>query len=172
MSTYLSIVEPTILLHIMSRLSLLFALVLVASACTSEDSSQSVSADAPAEEAVDLRSEAAEGARVFFVGIEDGATVTSPFTVEFGLEDMTVAPAGTDEPFSGHHHLLINQEELPALDMPLPSDSLHIHYGMGQTTAELDLPAGTHTLQIVLGNHLHIPHNPPVVSEKITVTVQ
>jgi len=153
------------------RISALFALVVFLGACATDEAADNAATDEAAE-AMDLRSPSAEGARIFFANLEDGATVTSPFTVEFGLENMTVAPAGTDEPNSGHHHLMINQEELPALDMPLPADSLHIHYGLGQTSAELDLPAGTHTLQIVLGNYLHIPHNPPVISEKITVTVQ
>ena len=160
----------------MSRLFLLIALLVFASACTSDDATDALtngSTDgSTTDPIVDLRSPSAEDARIFFVGMEDGATVSSPFTVEFGLENMMVAPAGTDEPFSGHHHLLINQDELPALDMPIPADSLHIHFGLGQTSTELTLPAGEHTLQIVLGNHLHIPHDPPVVSETITLTVQ
>jgi len=153
------------------RIPLVLAFLLTLSACASDDAAD-VATDAATDAVVDLRSPSAEDARIFFVGIEDGASVTSPFTVEFGLENMTVAPAGTDEPFSGHHHLLVDQAELPALDMPIPSDSVHIHYGLGQTSTELTLPSGEHTLQIVLGNYLHIPHDPPVVSEKITVTVQ
>ena len=120
------------------RLPIVLALLLTFSACGNEESAD-VSTE-PADEVVDLRSSSPEGARIFFVGLEDGATVSSPFTVEFGLENMTVAPAGTDEPNSGHHHLLINQDELPALDMPIPADSVHIHYGLGQTSTELDLP--------------------------------
>lgn len=156
----------------MSRYPLLIASIVLISACSPDSATDRPSDDPNAETSVDLRSPSAEGARIYFVGIENGATVSGPFTVEFGLENMTVSPAGIDEPFSGHHHLLINQQELPALDMPIPSDSVHVHYGQGQTSTELSLPAGEHTLQIVLGNHLHIPHDPPVVSEKITVTVQ
>ena len=129
-------------------------------------------AAAPAEEVVDLRSPAPEGARVFFANLEDGATVSSPFTVEFGLEGMDVIPAGTDQEHSGHHHLLIDLDELPAMDMPMPADSQHVHFGKGQTSVELDLAPGDHRLQLVLGNYLHIPHDPPVISEVITVTVE
>lgn len=156
----------------MSRLTLLFALLLFTSACASEDAADSATTDSASEETVDLRSPSAEDARIYFVNLEDGQTVESPFNVEFGLEGMEVVPAGTDQDYSGHHHLLINQDMLPPMTMPIPADSTHIHYGQGQTSTELDLPAGEHTLQIILGNHLHIPHDPPVVSEKITITVQ
>ena len=120
----------------------------------------------------DLRSPSAADARIFFANLENGDTVSSPFNVEFGLEGMDVVPAGTEQEYSGHHHLIIDQDELPALDMPIPADSLHVHFGKGQTSTELALSPGQHTLQIVLGNHLHIPHDPPVVSEKITITVE
>lgn len=104
--------------------------------------------------------------------LTDGDVVTSPFMVEFALEGMDVAPAGVEQEFSGHHHLLINQDELPNLEMPIPADSVHVHFGAGQTSVELELPAGEHTLQLLLGNHLHVPHDPVVASEKITITVQ
>jgi len=128
--------------------------------------------DAAATAMGDLRSPSAADARIFFANLENGDTVSSPFNVEFGLEGMDVVPAGTEQEYSGHHHLIIDQDELPALDMPIPADSLHVHFGKGQTSTELALSPGQHTLQIVLGNHLHIPHEPPVVSEKITITVE
>lgn len=156
----------------MSRYLLIFAIFVFSSACAQEEAAQTTGDDAAAVQSMDLRSPAPEDARIFFVNLEDGATVSSPFAVEFGLEGMAVVPAGTEQEFSGHHHLLIDQDELPALDMPIPSDSVHVHYGQGQTSTELTLSPGEHTLQIVLGNHLHIPHDPPVVSEKITVVVQ
>ncbi|MGF1446457.1 MAG: DUF4399 domain-containing protein [Pikeienuella sp.] len=116
---------------------------------------------------------APEGARVYFIGLEDGSTVTSPVTVHFGLEGMGVAPAGTEHNHTGHHHLLINATlEGAALEEPIPSDESHLHFGGGQTEATLDLPAGTHTLQLVLGDWSHIPHSPPVMSERITITVE
>jgi len=141
-------------------------------ACGQQDAPETADQSDAAPAMNDLRSAAAEDARIFFVNLEDGATVSSPFTVEFGLEGMEVVPAGTDQEYSGHHHLIIDQDELPPLDMPIPSDSVHVHYGQGQTSTELSLAPGQHTLQIVLGNHLHIPHDPPVVSEKITITVE
>ncbi len=160
----------------MSRHALLLVLLIFMAACGQQDATeladQSVTDPSASQAMVDLRSPSAEGAEIFFVNLSDGDIVSSPFLIEFGLEGMDVVPAGTEQEFSGHHHLLINQDDLPTLDMSIPSDSVHVHYGKGQTSAELSLPAGEHTLQIVLGNHLHIPHDPPVVSEKITITVQ
>ena len=99
------------------------------------------------------------------------ATVKSPFKVVFGLTGMGVAPAGVQFENAGHHHLLIDTDLPKDLGMPLPADAKHVHFGKGQTETTVTLPPGRHTLQLVLGDHLHIPFNPPVVSEKITVTV-
>ena len=118
------------------------------------------------------RSASPEGARVFFVNIQDGAEMLSPVTLQFGIEGMTVAPAGQSQPNSGHHHLLINVTELPDLAMPVPNDANHRHFGAGQTETTLELEPGKHTLQLLLGDHNHIPHDPPVMSEKITILVK
>lgn len=115
---------------------------------------------------------APEGARVYFISPQDGDTVSSPLTIRFGLAGMGVAPAGVARDETGHHHLLINADELPPLDKPLPASKQVVHFGGGQTETTIELPAGTHTLQLLLGNHLHVPHNPPVLSEKITVVVE
>lgn len=119
-----------------------------------------------------------EGAQVYFVNIEDGAVVSSPFKVVFGLSGMGVAPAETEKANTGHHHLLINRPALgegeggtDELEFGIPADENHIHFGGGQTETTLDLPAGEHTLQLVLGDQGHVPHSPPVVSEVITITV-
>ncbi len=117
------------------------------------------------------RTPAPEGAEVYILSPEDGAEVSSPFTVRFGLRGMGVAPAGVQHPNTGHHHLLIDVDELPPENLPLPTTDQVRHFGAGQTETELDLPPGRHTLQLVLGDHLHIPHDPPVMSEKITITV-
>ena len=114
---------------------------------------------------------APEGARVYIIAPADGAKVSSPVTVQFGLAGMGVAPAGTHAPDTGHHHLIIDSE-LPALDQPVPKDEKHIHFGGGQTEVTLELPPGEHTLQLLMGDHLHVPHNPPVISERITITVK
>jgi Domain of unknown function (DUF4399) len=111
------------------------------------------------------------GARVYVVSPASGATVKSPFRVVFGLTGMGIAPAGTQFENTGHHHLLIDTELPKDLTLPLPADAQHVHFGKGQTETTVTLPPGKHTLQLVLGDHLHIPFNPPVVSEKITVTV-
>jgi hypothetical protein len=113
---------------------------------------------------------AAEGAEVYFAEIKDGATIPTKSIIRFGLRGMGVAPAGADRPNSGHHHLLIDTE-LPPLDQPIPNDFNHLHFGTGQTEAEITLKAGTHTLQLLLGDKDHIPHNPAVMSARIRVVV-
>ncbi|MEQ8207568.1 MAG: DUF4399 domain-containing protein [Woeseia sp.] len=117
------------------------------------------------------RSTAPQAARLYFIEPADGATVTSPVRIEFGLDGMDVKPAGTDAPMSGHHHVIIDAE-LPPFDQPIPADDHHVHFGDGRTVTDLPLPAGEHTLQLLLGDHLHIPHQPPVSSEVITITVE
>jgi hypothetical protein len=118
------------------------------------------------------RTKAPEGASVYFISPRNGATVSSPFTVQFGLKGMGVAPAGVTLPNTGHHHLLIDVAKMPDMSQPLPATDNIRHFGGGQTEVELKLPAGQHTLQLVLGDYLHTPHEKPVVSEKITVTVK
>ena len=117
------------------------------------------------------RTASAPGASVFFIAPADGATLASPVTIEFGIEGMSVAPAGVNDAHSGHHHLLIDTG-LPALDLPVPADANHIHFGDGSTSTQLTLDPGEHTLQLLLADHLHIPHEPPVTSATITITVE
>ena len=111
------------------------------------------------------------GAEVYFIAPKDGETVTSPVTVKFGLKGMGVAPAGIALENTGHHHLVVDGDA-PPLDAPVPADATHIHYGKGQTEATVELKPGKHTLLLVLGDQLHVPHQPAVVSKKITVTVK
>lgn len=111
-----------------------------------------------------------EDANVYIISPTDGETVTGPVSVMFGLRGMGVAPAGTVKENTGHHHLIIDGEELPVAGQPMGKNVKH--FGGGQTEATVELPKGEHTLQLILGNHLHIPHNPPVVSEKITIIVE
>lgn len=110
------------------------------------------------------------GAAVYFIGLQDGATIPTTTTLHFGLRGMGVAPAGSDRPNAGHHHLLIDTK-LPPLNEPIPNDENHLHFGAGQTEAEITLPPGQHTLQLLLGDKAHIPHSPPIMSEQIRVTV-
>ncbi len=115
-----------------------------------------------------------EGAKVYFIGLKDGATVKQKFTVRFGLKGMGVAPAGIylgDDKPTGHHHLIIDAE-LPNLKAPFPMSENYRHFGGGQTEVDLELEPGEHTLQLVLGDQIHVPHNPPVMSKKITITVE
>lgn len=118
-----------------------------------------------------LLTPAPEEAEVYFITPEDGATVESPFTVRFGLKGMGVAPAGVAQADTGHHHLLINVDQPPKGE-PIPSDEQHRHFGGGQTQTTLDLPPGEYSLQLLLGDHRHIPHQPPVASEVIEIRVK
>ena len=117
-------------------------------------------------------SPSAEGAQVYFIEPVDGQTVPTTFKVVFGLKNMGVAPAGVDKLNTGHHHLLIDLKELPDLTLPLPATDQIKHFGGGQTEAEITLAPGTHTLQLLLGNYAHVPHDKPVLSNTITVVVK
>jgi hypothetical protein len=117
------------------------------------------------------RMAAPAGAKLTITSPAAGATVKSPVTVTFALEGMTVAPAGTNDPNTGHHHLLIDAD-VPALDQPIPKDANHLHFGQGQTEAQVELAPGQHTLQALLGDGNHVPHDPPIMSEPITITVE
>ena len=112
-----------------------------------------------------------DGARVYIVSPADGASVSNPVTVVFGLQGMGVAPAGVEKDKTGHHHLIIDVD-LPDADAPVPADDNHRHFGGGQTEVTLELEPGSHTLQLLLGDHNHIPHDPVVASEQITITVE
>jgi Domain of unknown function (DUF4399) len=110
------------------------------------------------------------GARAYIISPVNGAYVPNTFTVRFGLAKMGVAPAGIDKPNTGHHHLLVDAA-LPPLDKPIPNDENHLHFGAGQTETILTLPTGKHTLQLLLGDASHLPHQPPVYSDPIIVNV-
>lgn len=116
-------------------------------------------------------SKAPAGAKAVILEPKNGDTVSAPFKVKFGLEGMEVAPAGAAKPNAGHHHLLIDTK-LADPKVGIPADDKHKHYGKGQTEDTVTLPAGTHTLQLVLGDHNHVPHDPIVQSEIITITVK
>lgn len=118
------------------------------------------------------RTPAPAGAQLYFISPQDGDTVGSLVTVRFGLDGMGVAPAGVQHPNTGHHHLLVNAPSQPALDQPLPADANHKHFGGGQTQTTVELPPGQHTLQLIMGDHNHVPHDPPVMSHAITITVK
>ena len=152
------------------------------SACSRQEAEPAAAAEpeaAPAAEAAAEttppaalpRTPSPEGARLFFISPADGDTVSNPVVVEFGLEGMDVVPAGVNEPHSGHHHLIVDAD-LPDLGLPIPANENYIHFGDASTSTELTLEPGKHTLRLLLGDHLHIPHDPPVTSETITITVE
>ncbi|MEM8815615.1 MAG: DUF4399 domain-containing protein [Pseudomonadota bacterium] len=161
------------MLSVATRTALL--IVIFSLAACGQKAEQPAAAAEPAEKPADKpaampRSASAEGARVFFITPADGDTVESPVSIEFGIEGMAVVPAGNPQEHSGHHHLIINAE-LPQADMPIPANDNYIHFGDGSTSTTVELPPGEHTLQLLLGDHIHIPHDPPVTSEVITITV-
>jgi hypothetical protein len=121
--------------------------------------------------AVAARTAAPKDAYLYIIWPTDGTHVKGAFWCRFGLRDMGVTHAGDATPNTGHHHLLIDVDETLDVNVPIPSDKKHLHYGAGQTEARLDLPPGPHTLQLVLGDTEHIPFDPPVVSKKVRIVV-
>ena len=111
-------------------------------------------------------------AEVFIISPLNKEIVSSPVEIIFGITNMTVAPAGIKKELSGHHHLIIDTNILPNLSRPIPSNEKHLHFGKGQTRTSIDLKSGTHTLQLIFGDYVHIPHNKPLISKKITITVE
>jgi hypothetical protein len=118
------------------------------------------------------KTKSAEGTTVYFISPKDGETVSPTFTVKFGLKGMGIAPAGVQFANTGHHHLLVDLAQPPDMNAALPVTDNIRHFGAGQSEAELKLPPGKHTLQLVFADYLHIPHDKPIVSEKITITVK
>ena len=118
------------------------------------------------------RTPSPESAQVYFIWPSDGMTVRHAFWVRMGLRNMGVAPKGTDIAKTGHHHLLIDTDLPENMDQAVPNDRNHLHFGAGETEARIELPPGSHTLQLLLADKDHIPHDPPVYSKKITVTVK
>lgn len=156
------------------RTMILSGALLVLAACGEKAVNEPVATaqpEVPAESTAMSRTTSANGASVFFITPADGVTVANPISIEFGITGMEVVKAGDNQPNSGHHHLLIDTG-LPELGLPIPADEHHVHFGDGSTATEITLPPGEHTLQMLLGDHLHIPHNPPLKSTVITITVE
>ncbi|MDJ0926445.1 MAG: DUF4399 domain-containing protein [Gammaproteobacteria bacterium] len=151
-------------------------LVMLLQGCGGEDRAPTApapTADTGSGAAADAgsRTPSPPGAAVFFIEPIDGATVASPVTVKFGISGMSVAPAGDSTPATGHHHLLIDAE-LTDESLPVPNSDQHLHFGKGQTETAVELVPGEHQLQLVLGDANHVPHDPPVMSQRITITVE
>lgn len=164
----------------LKRLTTIFGLAVIAacgqdaavetSAETAPAAAESAAAPAPAPAGIQ-RKPAPAGAEAYIIEPADGATVSSPVRVLFGLRGAGVVPAGIAHEGAGHHHLLIDAN-LPNLDLPIPADDNHRHFGLGQTETEIELAPGTHTLQLLLGDELHVPHDPPIASERVTIEVR
>lgn len=159
---------------ISSALTLLLAMML--SACGQESVDEPTVVAEPESEVNAApvavpRTPSPDGAAVYFITPASGATLSNPISIEFGINGMDVVKAGDNQANSGHHHLLIDTD-LPALGFPIPKDDHNIHFGDGSTATEITLEPGEHTLQLLLGDYLHIPHNPPVVSIPVMITVE
>jgi hypothetical protein len=156
------------------RLLTIFGLILTA-ACGQDTSidvpEETAATPAPAAAATRERRASPPGAVAYIISPADGDTVTSPVRVLFGLNGAGVVPAGIEREAAGHHHLLIDAA-VPDLDSPVPSDTNHRHFGGGQTEVEIELEPGTHSLQLLLGDEMHVPHDPPILSEQITIQVR
>jgi hypothetical protein len=111
-------------------------------------------------------------AQAYIIWPPDGQVIQGgKLWVRMGLKNMGVAPSGVSTPNTGHHHLLVNADPPPPGE-PIPNDRNHLHFGAGETEARLtDLPPGEYTLQMLLGDADHYPHNPSIASEKIRITV-
>ena len=122
--------------------------------------------------AAQQRTPAPADAKVYIISPKNGAHVHNPVLVQFGLAGMGIAPAGVKFDNTGHHHLLIDTDAPADMSTPLPATDKIVHFGKGQTETRLTLTPGTHTLQLLLADMNHVPHQPPVISEKITITVE
>lgn len=160
----------------LTRSAIIFACALLAACGQQEPATPAAPAaappPAPAPAAALPRTPAPAGATAYIIEPADGATVSNPVRVVFGLKGIGVAPAGTDRADAGHHHLLIDTGLPENLAVPIANDEQHRHFGGGQTEVELTLTPGRHTLQLLLGDHLHIPFDPPIASSVITIEVQ
>ncbi len=162
-----------------SRAGLLFVIfLLTASACSQGGNQAAENSTTPEPATTETaaaptmpRTASVEGTSVVFVTPQDGATVSNPVILNFAVSGMSVAPAGDNTPMTGHHHVIIDAD-LPAMDMPVPADANHVHFGDGSSTTELTLEPGEHTLQLLFADYLHIPHDPPVYSDRIRITVE
>jgi uncharacterized protein DUF4399 len=158
--------------EIMMRTFIVAAFALAASLAAVPLSLAQTPAAAPAAAAASPRTPSPAGAGVYIISPKNGATVKGPVLVQFGLKDkMGVAPAGVKFDNTGHHHLLIDTDAPTDMNAPLPATDHIKHFGKGQTETTLTLPPGKHTLQLLLADQNHIPHDPPVISKKITITV-
>ncbi len=151
--------------------TLVIAALALAASLTAVPLASAQAPAAPVPAAALPRTASPPGAEAYIISPKDGATVKSPVLVQFGLKGMGVAPAGVKFDNTGHHHLLIDTDAPADPGAPLPATDKIVHFGKGQTEASVPLSPGKHTLQLLLGDQNHVPHNPPVISRKITITV-
>lgn len=154
---------------------ILFSIFLIIS-CESNDNDNAVNKkisiqNVPASPPSIKRAVSPTGSKVYFISPKNDEIVSNPVSLEFGSEGVEIVPSGQDQPATGHHHIIIDAE-LPNMNIPIPADDNYVHFGDGSSSTQITLEPGVHTLQLLLGDFLHIPHDPPLYSEKITVTVE
>ena len=152
---------------------LVLASLFMLAACNqnNENPQISVAAEVPTSAPMIKRNKAPENAGVYFISPKANAMVTSPVEVKFGVKNMEIVPSGQNSPLTGHHHIIINAN-LPNMNFPIPANENYVHFGDGSTETMLNLSQGEHTLQLILGDYLHVPHSSPVYSEQINITVK
>ena len=110
-------------------------------------------------------------AKVFFIEPQDGATVSSPVQVKMGAENFTIEPAGEVNEGAGHLHITVDAPCSP-VGQVIPADDQHIHYGKGQTEAELELAPGEHKLCLQAADGIHTTLEGEGLTQEITITVE
>lgn len=158
---------------IIRKYSTLLASLFVFAACTQDKESPQISIveEVPTSAPMIKRNKAPENANVYFISPKANAIVTNPVEVKFGVTNMEIVPSGQNSPMTGHHHIIIDAD-LPNMSFPIPANENYVHFGDGSTETKLNLSQGEHSLQLILGDYLHVPHTPAVYSEKITITVE
>lgn len=157
------------------KIIILLSIFLIIS-CESNDNNNAVDKkisiqNAPTSPPSIKRAVSPAGSKIYFITPKNDEVVSNPVSLEFGSEGVEIVPSGQDKPATGHHHIIIDAE-LPNMNVPIPADDNYVHFGDGRSSTQLTLEPGVHTLQLLLGDFLHIPHDPPLYSEKITVTVE
>ena len=98
---------------------------------------------------------------------EEGSSVM----VTLEVSGLTIAPAGTTDPGTGHHHLMIDRD-LPVGGLLIPSFPGQVHLGQGQLEYEIEgLDAGEHRVIAVVGDGTHVPLDPWVV-DTVTFVIE
>jgi len=156
-----------------SLLWTLTAIAVIFYSCDSKKSSPEETADAEDDSKIEVLGSDAdilEGQNVFIISPEDGSTVSSTFFVGMGVNGMEVEPAGELASYKGHHHIIVDGD-FESKGTVVPTDSTHLHFGLGQTSTELHLTPGEHTIRLQFADGFHRSYGEKM-SAVITVVVE